>query len=144
MTRQETASSVPRGLDTVEIRTELFTPLRGGEHWEWREAETATPRTRAHVTSEAELVCRLAMHGPQMAFQLASTPVPVFRVTAHCLTTAALVGDWTWERNSAQAWLPVEPPWAIWDDRLRLEAIARAKRAQYERDGHPDPGQPAL
>jgi hypothetical protein len=135
MAREGTPSATSgeaNGVDpTIEVRAEIFTPL--GERWEWRETRNVVPRMRARVYSERDLACTLAMHGPRVAVRLESSPAPCFRLTAHCLVTALLVGEWTWERSGETGrWLPAEPPWFVWDDRLRLEAIAREKRAQHD------------
>jgi hypothetical protein len=130
---------------TVEIWAEIFTELPGGElgRWEWREAPHIVPRIRARVTSEGELACELAFHGPRVASRLESISAPDFRLTAHCLTTHEHVGEWQWERSTETShWLPVERPWCVWNDLLRLDAIARKKRAQYEQSRqNPRPGE---
>lgn len=114
---------------TAEIRTSIFTPVRGGQHFEWHESKRVR-RVRVHVYSEQELTAELAAHAPRAAIRLEDSPADSFRLTAHCLTTGRLVGEWTWKRSEETgAWLPAETPWAVWDDRLRVEALERLQRA---------------
>lgn len=119
----------PAELDgpTAELRTEIYAECPIGRKHAWRPAEDV-PTVSGYVYSEGELRRMFDVRGPQVAELLRDSPAPAFRITGHCLTTGATVGQWPWRRSAeTRRWIP-DPDgeqWVVWDDSLRLEAEAR-------------------
>lgn len=120
---------------TAELRVEIFQSGPGGVFWEWVPAHDIAP-LRVAVYTESALAAQLAMFGPRVAGLMEASPEVTWRITAHCLTTGAVVGEWTWARSEETGrWVPVGDLWCVWDDRLRLEALEKANKRAAQNEG---------
>jgi hypothetical protein len=118
---------------TVDIRTEVYCLLDG---WRMGWRETDHERVKVKIHSEKDLACALAMQGPYAAALLAGCSEPSFRLTAHCLTTHLTVANWEWGRpiEDSGPYLPLTEIWCVWDEQLRVEALAEQKKNRNRHD----------
>ncbi|BAU83105.1 hypothetical protein SLA_2172 [Streptomyces laurentii] len=124
--RNTTTGSRAGGGPTAELRVEIFQSGPGGVFREWVPAFDVAP-VRVTVYTESALATAFAGHGPRVAGLLEASSEDTWRITAHCLSTGAVVGEWTWARSEETGrWIPAGDLWCVWDDSLRIAALERA------------------